>query len=372
MALSSFSDEAEGLLIFSLVMGIICTLLTILRFALAIHSNRKVGVEDWFALGALMAYLAYITCGLIAAGILSGNDLESLTSDELLAVGRALFATVPFYPINQFCAKFSILFLYYRLFSVNRGFVRWTYIIGTIQAICSTVTLFINLFSCIPISYNWNFDEEGSCLDQGAILAATESVNSGIDLVMVALAIFMVQELRLRLSTKLKLSVIFALGSLSGIIGYVRIAEFFLEATPNNIGVFSATQGFWESAQMAASIICCSTPIYKHILPLGAFYTRIVSQVGSFRWRRPSESLGMTSRRSRTSSSQEQGHPSVEKYRDDTSDPSQNHQEWLSLDDSIQGGLTWVEMDTIPPHAEASGSGQGTKTVQLEHTYETT
>jgi hypothetical protein len=92
--------------------------------------------------------------------------------------------------------------------------VRWVYTIGVIQAVTSILTLFINLFSCTPIRYNWDFGIDGWCLDQAAIFAATESVNSAVDLVMVALACFMVHKLRLKLSAKIKLGFILALGSL--------------------------------------------------------------------------------------------------------------------------------------------------------------
>ncbi|OTA98400.1 hypothetical protein M426DRAFT_326021 [Hypoxylon sp. CI-4A] len=370
MALTFISDEARSLFIFSIAMGIICTLATALRFLSTVNSSRKVGFEDWFALGALVSYLAYIACDLTALGILSGKDLETISPDDLSALGKALFATVAFFPVNQLCAKFSILYLYYRLFSVNRNFVRWTYVIGSIQILCSTVTLFINLFSCIPINYNWDFDVEGYCLNQGAIFAGTESVNSAVDLAMVALAIFMVRELRLRLWTKLKLAFIFALGSLSGVIGYVRIAEFYLEATPDSVGVFSATQGFWESAQMAASIICCCSPIYKNILPIATFYTRIISHVGSFSWRRPSNSWGSSSKPFPSSGAEEQSYPSVDTY--GASRPAQRHQQWLSLNDSSQNGLTWVEMETDPHHADVMEARHAMKATGLEEQFRLT
>ncbi|XXG94032.1 hypothetical protein Hte_000283 [Hypoxylon texense] len=336
MALTFINDEARSLFIFSIAMGILCSIATALRFVSTLNSNRKVGLEDWFALGALVSYLAYIACDLTALGILSGKDLETISPDEFSALGKALFATVPFFPVNQLCAKFSILFLYYRLFSVNRSFVRWTYVIGSIQILCSTATLFINIFSCMPINYNWDVDVEGYCLDQGAIFAGTESVNSALDLSMVALAILMVHELRLRLSTKLKLAFIFALGSLSGVIGYVRIAEFYLEATPDSVG--------------------------------GAFYTRIISHVGSFNWRRPSVSWESGSKGFPSSSTGDQSHPSVDTY--GASRPTQRRQQWLSLSNSSQNGPTWVEMEADPNHANARGAGDAMKTAQLEERFQ--
>jgi hypothetical protein len=158
-----------------------------------------------------------------------------------------LFATVPFYPLSQFFAKFSILFLYYRIFSVRPIFVRWMYVIGAIQLVDSIITFFINLFSCTPIAYNWDIAIDGWCLDQAAVFTGTESVNSAIDIAMIVLACFMLVELQLNIWTKLKLSLIFALGGLyvypfihslsfdvylsmsrAGIIGFIRISQFYV------------------------------------------------------------------------------------------------------------------------------------------------
>lgn len=158
-----------------------------------------------------------------------------------------LFATVPFYPLSQFFAKFSILFLYYRIFSVGRVFVRWMYLIGAIQLVDCIITLFINLFSCTPIAYNWDIAIDGWCLNQAAVFTGTESVNSAIDIAMIVLACFMLVELQLNIWTKLKLSLIFVLGGLyvypfihplsydaylfmsrAGVIGFVRISQFYV------------------------------------------------------------------------------------------------------------------------------------------------
>ncbi|KAI0013519.1 hypothetical protein F4779DRAFT_564124 [Xylariaceae sp. FL0662B] len=357
----TFSDStSRGLFIFSIVMGIVCSLATTLRFVSTIRSNRKVSLDDWFALGALLSYLVYISLDLTSISLVSGKDLDTLSSDELTRLGKILFATIPFYPLNQCFAKFSILYLYYRLFSVNKVFVRWTYIIGASQITISILTLFINLFSCIPVSYSWDFDEDGWCLDQAAVFAGTESVNSAVDLAMLVLSCFIVHELRLKMSTKLKLGVIFLVGSLSGVIGIVRIVEFYLQASEDEVGVFSATQGFWESSQMAACIICCCAPIYKNIFPLGAFYTRLVSQVGSFRWGSMG-SPGLSSKQSQPFSPREQ-HP-LDKDKTGKSCTNQHHSGWLSLDDSSQRGLTWVETDASRRQANGVESGYALETL---------
>ncbi|KAI0113635.1 hypothetical protein GGR51DRAFT_506106 [Nemania sp. FL0031] len=332
MAFSLVEFTEEQLFIFSIIVGTACIVATILRFVSTRRAGRKIGLEDWFALGALLSYLIYVVLELISIGLVSGKDVDALSYEELTRLGKVLFATVPFYPLNQFFAKFSILFLYYRIFSVRRAFVRWMYIIGAIQLVDSIITLFINLFSCIPISYNWDFNVDGWCLNQAAVFTGTESVNSAVDLAMVALALFMLVELQLNLWTKLKLSVIFALGGLAGVIGFVRISQFYV--VKDEVGVFSATNGFWENAQQATSLICCCIPVYKNIFPFGGFYIRLTSQIGSYSW------LSKLQSRSKESA----GLGSEGEFQKNKKESDRMGSPWLTLNNSSQSELRATEL----------------------------
>lgn len=72
----------------------------------------------------------------------------------------------------------------------------------------------IYLFSCRPISKAWDFSQTGTCLNYLATVTGAETVNSTVDLLMVALALWMIRALRIGRATKWKLNFIFALGGL--------------------------------------------------------------------------------------------------------------------------------------------------------------
>ncbi|KAJ8123393.1 hypothetical protein ONZ43_g649 [Nemania bipapillata] len=323
MALQFGEFTEEQLFIFSIIVGTACIIATILRFVSTHRAGRKFGLEDWFALGALLSYLTYTVLELISIGLVDGRDIETLSYGELTRLGKVLFATVPFYPLSQFFAKFSILFLYYRIFSVRPVFVRWMYIIGIIQLADSIITFFINLFSCIPIAYNWDVTIDGWCLDQAAVFTGTESVNSAVDIAMIVLACFMLVELRLNIWTKLKLSFIFALGGLAGVIGFIRISQFYI--IQNEVGVFSATNGFWENAQQATSVVCCCVPVYKNIIPFGNFYTHLASRIGGSSW--------LSKLQIRSKSSMQFGYGGGLQKKN-TKEIDHTEPQWISLNDS--------------------------------------
>ncbi|KAJ8132497.1 hypothetical protein O1611_g1122 [Lasiodiplodia mahajangana] len=361
MALKFAEFTEKQLFVFSIIVGTACIIATALRFVSTRRAGRNLGLEDWFALGALLSYLAYVLLELISISLVNGRDMETLSYEEFTRLGKVrtsatlvivlcliayqnchtysllvtqvLFATVPFYPLSQFFAKFSILFLYYRIFSFHPVFVRWMYIIGAIQLADSIITFFINIFSCIPIAYNWDITIDGWCLDQAAVFTGTESVNSAIDIAMVVLACLMLVELQLNIWTKLKLSLIFALGGLAGIIGFIRISQFY--GVKNEVGVFSATNGFWENGQQATSVICCCVPVYKNMIPVGSFYTRLASRIGSSNWfprlqirSKPLREFGFDG----------------EARKKNTEESNRTDHQWIALNESRQSDLRAVEI----------------------------
>lgn len=116
--------------------------------------------------------------------------------------------------VNQFFAKFSILLFYYRLFGINKLYVRVIYLISFVHLAYCLATLPIYLFSCRPISRGWNPLQPGTCIDYLASVAGCEAVNSVVDFALVMLAWLMIQQLHLKSASKWKLAIIFALGGL--------------------------------------------------------------------------------------------------------------------------------------------------------------
>lgn len=146
------------------------------------------------------------------------------------------YAAGPFFEINQLFAKASIFALYYRIFSSDPTFKRWTAVLVVLQVCWFIATFFCLIFLCVPVSKWWDIldEENGWCMNDAALLAAEETINSCIDFVIVGLSIFMVKKLHMKKSTKWKLGMIFTLGGLSGVVGFVKIIEVY--AVPDTNG----------------------------------------------------------------------------------------------------------------------------------------
>jgi hypothetical protein len=75
-----------GLFAFNIILSILCVIATVLRFIATIRSGRKIDLENWCALLALLSFLSYTVLG--SVGMLSslcfGLKTHSLGAWELL------------------------------------------------------------------------------------------------------------------------------------------------------------------------------------------------------------------------------------------------------------------------------------------------
>ncbi|KAI1195341.1 hypothetical protein F5X97DRAFT_308391 [Nemania serpens] len=265
MAFRVFEDAVNGtLFVFILVCTPIVILVTFLRFVATKKAQRKFGLEDYLALLALLFNLAFNALILWTVIEMNGKNalaafsgLPPETVQQILRVG---YAVNFFFPLNQTCAKLSLLALYYRIFNVRKAFRLWIYGVASAQIAWGTAILFTRIFACVPIRRFWDRRVPGTCVDAEQLLIAPEVLNSAIDFIMVGMAIWMVRQLQMPRSSQRKLVVLFALGGLTGIIGIIKIAD-----SHSSVGK-SGLDAIWDVVQMCTAIICCTTPIYRSLL----------------------------------------------------------------------------------------------------------
>jgi hypothetical protein len=239
----------------------ICTIAVALRFQATRNVLRKIGLEDWFCLGSLIAFYGDVIVSLVALEILDGRELDNLQPWEDTAILKIVYAGAIFFPVNQFFAKFSILLLYYRIFSIHKSFVISVYVLGAIQAGISIAYLIVSIFECTPVSYFWEPEQEGTCIDLRSFTAAAEAINSAHDFLMVSLAVVMLWGVKTNSIKKWKISLVFILGSLAGVIGFIKVGTVLASTDYNR-----ALVAFLTLLQAAFSTLCCCFPLYKNIV----------------------------------------------------------------------------------------------------------
>ncbi|KAK7917479.1 hypothetical protein PG985_011087 [Apiospora marii] len=279
MTFDVFNDPLQGAgFVIILIFGPISILATILRFVCSRISLRKHGKDDWMALAAEVFYLGWITGCMLGVAKLNGtHDILTMPPEKTIEVLKIIWVSSLMFPPNQLFAKLSILFLYHRIFSINKKFAAWMKVLGALQILVSVISEFLNIFLCSPVEKAWNpMITGGSCIHLGAMLSGTETCNSLLDFALAIFAVFALRTVKIQHSTKWKLSIVFLLAGAAGVIGFVKIGIAYQDLTVYN----QLAMGLLATVQGAFSVICCCAIMYKPILsklePIGHFTSKLI------------------------------------------------------------------------------------------------
>ncbi|KAJ3578896.1 hypothetical protein NPX13_g1669 [Xylaria arbuscula] len=122
-------------------------------------------------------------------------------------------------------------------------------------------------------------------------------------------------------STKRKLSILFGLGILAGLIGFIKIGTSY---SNDDVYIFSFI-AVWSNVQELVCLFCCCAAVYKPILPPPGMWSRLASKV-SFSSLRQARVRGKRSQQSM-----------------DGNERLENGQGWAQREDGSSKGLIWSE-----------------------------
>ena len=110
--------------------------------------------------------------------------------------------------------RFSLLFLYNRIFKSDRSFSIATRILGTVNAIWYVGFTAAACLRCIPPRKLWNPLIKGQCVNDSALMIATAVLDSLLDFCVMILPISVLKRLQMSMRRKINLAMIFAIGGL--------------------------------------------------------------------------------------------------------------------------------------------------------------
>ncbi|KAG6354079.1 hypothetical protein INS49_005050 [Diaporthe citri] len=213
-----FNTSIQGVyFVILIIFAPFCTLAVALRFIACRKAGRKLGLEDWFALCALIVYLAFTILSAITLAALNGRNQAVLAvqdPEEFARIRKMTYADLPLFPLQMLFSKLSIMALYLRIFGIRAVYTRWIYFLGAIHISWVIMILVLQTVSCNPLEKFWRPFIPGWCFSEAILAIPSECINSIIDFALVILALFMIQSIHISRDTKWKLGGLFGLGGL--------------------------------------------------------------------------------------------------------------------------------------------------------------
>ncbi|KAL1981058.1 hypothetical protein VTN96DRAFT_3123 [Rasamsonia emersonii] len=118
---------------------------------------------------------------------------------------------------------------------------------------------------CTPFQYLWDKTIPGTCINLPAAWLSVSIINMILDLIIIALPMPMLWNLRMPVSKKIAVSGIFSLGFIICIITIIRIVAV-RQLDVNDLSYTVVGDGIWSAVEPCLSIINACLPVLKPVL----------------------------------------------------------------------------------------------------------
>ncbi|KAI1144247.1 hypothetical protein F5Y05DRAFT_364115 [Hypoxylon sp. FL0543] len=257
------------------------TLSVALRFFSRRVGRLGLGKDDYCLFLGYVMYICYAISFGFSTRYGQGRHMLLLTNVRAFAISNIL--DMSFYTWGMACIKFSILFLYYRIFRTAR-FRKALFVIGAIVTAWALQAFFLSIFNCYPIEIAWDHDIKGTCIDYGKVTLITGILNVIIDFILLAAPMPLLWKLQMPKRKKILLSCVFAAGCVACVVSiarlfYAREVVVSYDASWDNV-----TAGILSGLEMCTGIVACCAMTYRPLVEkLMGNVTRDTSTSGASR-----------------------------------------------------------------------------------------
>jgi hypothetical protein len=242
--------------------------------------SKRLAWDDWILIGALLFTILPLGCVFAMTRIGFGEHVWNLEANTLLPILRyckfaphaasnpvlysltnktPVYIAWSTYILVLTLIKVALIVFYLEIFD-SRRFKITAYIVMVYIIITSLVSFFITIFVCKPVSFYWNRDIEGTCMDPQVIAYACSGCAIVQDLILLFLPLVFIRDLTMQRHRKLGAVVMLSIGSLGCIATIIRLhtlTTFRISVDPTWDYV-SAT--IWTEVELVAGSICVSLP----------------------------------------------------------------------------------------------------------------
>ncbi|KAK0508855.1 hypothetical protein JMJ35_009131 [Cladonia borealis] len=232
-----------------------------LRFLARRLSKAGFWYDDWLLIPAFLS--ATVMC------YMSGHTLNEDTDHKLYVTDyyKTIFAMGTCWIVAVSFAKYSILALYWRLFSSVKSVRIGIYVLLAIVTIWLLAFIFPFIFQCSPVNKYWNFQEQGLCMSmRDDLLVLWSSISHFIiDMAILILPVPTVCKLQMSWPRKAMLFLVFAQGGFVTIVIVIRMVY--------SVRIFDQGQNIaavivWANVEVDVAIACACLPLLRPIVSM--------------------------------------------------------------------------------------------------------
>ncbi|KAI8959812.1 hypothetical protein F5Y11DRAFT_288295 [Daldinia sp. FL1419] len=254
------SSGRENLIACAVLIGF-GTIAVLLRIWVRITQPQCLQGHDYLCILSLALF--YAQCGLIINFIVRYGAFETgppLKPPEVVKLLKMTWILEFLFSGIITTVKLSILWFYYTIFFVNKIFKQAILVTTALCIVWFIVATLIILFQCNPIDAFWNqADSPSVCINSTHFLLGYEITNLLLDVVILAIPLFMLGQLQLSAVRKASLWIIFILGGLVCVASIVRLRAIYPLPNPTQNFDFSILI-LWGEIQSGTAIICACLP----------------------------------------------------------------------------------------------------------------
>ncbi|TGJ83684.1 hypothetical protein E0Z10_g5073 [Xylaria hypoxylon] len=286
-----FDVNAPGTSLFflQLIFLALAWITSLLRAFVKLVLLRKVTIDDYIMLLALLGYTAsayFVSDSVINGGL--GKPLSELSPESAEIVLKGLLGNMAVSGPVSGLARASIALFLLRI-AVNKWHRLVLHAIISITAVMTTAYFFLVVFQCSPPSYFWEMVRErggGSCSHGTAIEVATlvwGSFAAAMDWILGLLPIAILWNVHINRQSKVGIAAILSFGIISGIALIIRLVYVKQNGqTGNDPGTGILAIGFSAIVELSLGIVagCIATlpPLFKKMgLQFGASSKRLTA-----------------------------------------------------------------------------------------------
>jgi len=256
---TDYTSYVVGFTAFCVVM---VSLATIARCLLRYSSKTGFGVDDWLAIMGYFCVMANLAADFVAANN-HGVSLVPPTPEEAVNVNNAMMIVNYSYSMVLVCGKTSLLFLYRRIFGMRELWFRigwWATFVLVCPVLFTVCAVFASLMAATGSA------NPTSPLTMGGVIGV--SFYCAITNVFILLLpVGMVRKLQIDKTRRAGLIFIFSLGSMGGIVAFVRAIrtlQLIREHWDPRYAFFQ--QLMLLNAETVTLITCASLPLMRPLL----------------------------------------------------------------------------------------------------------